>query len=304
MAIACAILWHRLQGLDIHRVIATLAAKPVHQIVIAACAIATAYGTLTFYDWFALRTIGACHVPYRIAALASFTSYAIGHNVGATAFSGGAIRYRIYAFWGLRLLDIAKLSFVTGLTFWLGNLTVLGLGMVYVPGAAGAVDHLPSWANRGIGIAALCLLAGYLAYVQRKPRSVGARRWRVALPDGRLTALQIVIGIADLLLCAIAMSMLIPSEPAIDFVALAVIFACAALFGFASHAPGSLGVFDAAMLVGLGQFNREDLVAGLLLFRLIYFIIPFALALVIMGVREVWLAISCPLPVARPDHWP
>jgi glycosyltransferase 2 family protein len=304
MAISFAILWQRLHGLDIDRVAATLAAKPIHEIAAAACAIAAAYGTLTFYDWFALRTIGACHVPYRIAALASFTSYSIGHNIGATVFSGGAIRYRIYSFWGLRLIDIAKLCFVTGLTFWLGNLTVLGLGMIYVPAAASAVDHLPALANRVIGIAALCVLAGYVAYVQREPRSFGSHRWRVTLPDGRLTALQILIAIADLFFCAVAMSLLIPSEPAIDFVALAVIFVFATLFGFASHAPGSLGVFDAAMLIGLGQFNKEDLVAGLLLFRLIYFIIPFALALLIMGARELWLAISRAQPVARPDHWP
>jgi uncharacterized membrane protein YbhN (UPF0104 family) len=76
------------------------------------------------------------------------------------------------------------------------------------------------------------------------------------------------------------------------------------VFGFASHAPGSLGVFDAAMLIGLGQFAREDLVAGLLLFRLIYFIVPFGLALLMMGARELWLAVWRPLPVARPDHWP
>jgi uncharacterized membrane protein YbhN (UPF0104 family) len=304
IAISFAILWHRLQGLDIPRVVATLAAMPTHKIVGAACAIATAYGTLTFYDWFALRTIGACHVPYRIAALASFTSYSIGHNIGATVFSGGAIRYRIYSFWGLRLVDIAKICFVTGLTFWLGNLTVLGLGMVYVPEAASAVDHLPAWANRAIGIAALCILAGYLAYVQRESRSFGSDRWRITLPNGRLTVLQILIGIADLLFCALAMSLLIPSEPAIDFVALAVIFVFATVFGFASHAPGSLGVFDAAMLIGLGQFAREDLVAGLLLFRLIYFIVPFGLALLMMGARELWLAVWRPLPVARPDHWP
>jgi uncharacterized membrane protein YbhN (UPF0104 family) len=98
--------------------------------------------------------------------------------------------------------------------------------------------------------------------------------------------------------------LLIPSEPAIDFVALAVIFVFATLFGFASHAPGSLGVFDAAMLIGLGQFAKEDLVAGLLLFRLIYFIVPFGLALLIMGARELWLAVARPRPVARPDHWP
>ena len=303
IALSFLVLWRRLHDLDVDRVIATMAAKPADAIVAAACAIAAAYGSLTFYDWFALRTIGAAHVPYRIAALASFTSYSIGHNVGATAFTGGAIRYRIYSFWGLRLIDIAKLCFVTGLTFWLGNLTVLGLGMVYVPDAASAVDHLPAGANRVIGIAALCALLGYLAYVQRKPRAVGVARWRVTLPDGRLTLLQIVIGIVDLLLCAVAMSRLMPAEPAIDFAALAVIFAFAAMFGYASHAPGSLGVFDAAMLIGLDQFDREELVAGLLLFRLLYFIVPFGLALLLVGAHEVWLAVRRVVPVARPEHW-
>jgi uncharacterized membrane protein YbhN (UPF0104 family) len=304
ISISIFVLWRRLQHLDIDRVKASLAAMPVHRIAAAAGAIAASYCTLTFYDWFALRTIGARHVPYRVAALASFTSYSIGHNIGATVFSGGAIRYRIYSFWGLRVLDIAKLCFVTGLTFWLGNITVLGLGMVYVPGAASAVDHLPAWANRSIGVAALCALLGYLFYVQRKPRSFGFDRWQVTLPNGRLTLLQILIGIADLFFCAVAMSLLIPAEPAIDFVALAVIFVFATLFGFASHAPGSLGVFDAAMLVGLGQFNKEELVAGLLLFRLIYFIVPFSLALLMMGMRELWLAVCRVQPVARPEHWP
>jgi uncharacterized membrane protein YbhN (UPF0104 family) len=303
IAISVFVLWRRLQHLDVDRVMAALAAKPVHEILAAAGAIAASYVTLTFYDWFALRTIGARHVPYRIAALASFTSYSIGHNIGATVFSGGAIRYRIYSFWGLRLIDIAKLCFVTGLTFWLGNLTVLGLGMVYVPAAASAVDHLPPFANRMLGIAALVVLAGYLVYVWRKPRAFGTDRWRVTLPDGPLTLLQLLIGLADLFFCAVAMSLLIPSQPPIEFIALSVVFVFATLFGFASHAPGSLGVFDAAMLVGLGQFDREELVAGLLLFRLLYFILPFTFALLTVGARELWLAI-CPTPVARPYRWP
>ena len=292
IAVSLAILWRRLQHLDIHRVGAALAGKPIHKVVAAACAITASYATLTFYDWFALRTIGARQVPYRIAALASFTSYSIGHNIGATVFTGGIVRYRIYSPWGLGVIDIAKLCFVTGLTFWLGNLTVLGLGMVYVPSAAGAVDHLPDWINRAIGLTALILLLGYLVYVQRKPRVVGADRWQVTLPNGRLTLVQILIGITDLSLCALAMSLLMPVEPAIDFVALSVIFVLATVFGFASHAPGSLGVFDAAMLIGLGQFNREELVAGLLLFRLLYFVVPFALALTTLGVRELWLMLA------------
>src|ERR1051325_621937 len=224
--------WRPLQHLDVDRVVAALAAKPLHEILAAAGAIAASYVTLTFYDWFALRTIGAHHVPYRIAALASFTSYSIGHNIGATVFSGGAIRYRIYSYRGLRLIDIAKLCFAPGLTFWLGTLAVLGLGMVYVPAAASAVDHLPPLVNRMLGIAALVALAGYLAYVWRKPRAFGTDRWQVTLPDGPLTLLQLLIGLADLFFCALAISFLIPSQPPIEFAALSVIFVFATLFGF------------------------------------------------------------------------
>ena len=292
IAAAVYILLHVLRDLELHGVIAAVRAIGAPQIAGAGCAVAAAYGTLTFYDLFALRTIGANHVPYRIAALASFTSYSIGHNIGATAFTGGAIRYRIYSHWGLRVIDVAKVCFVTGLTFWLGNLTVLGLGMAYEPQAASLINHLPHWTNRMIGLAAICALCGYVTCVWSKPRSFGRNDWRVTLPGGPSTLVQITIGIADLLFCALAMYVLMPHETPLDFVTLAVIFISATLLGFASHAPGSLGVFDAAMLVALASYHKEEVVAGLLLFRLIYFVIPFSLALLIMGCRELWLMLA------------
>ena len=73
------------------------------------------------------------------------------------------------------------------------------------------------------------------------------------------------------------MYLLVPDNPNIDFVSLAVVFILATLLGFASHAPGSLGVFDAAMLVALPQFGKEELLASLLMFRILYFLIPFAI---------------------------
>ena len=124
------------------------------------------------------------------------------------------------------------------------------------------------------------------------PRVIGRSSWKVTLPGGPLTLLQIVIGIIDLGCCALAMYLLLPSEPHIGFVTLAVIFVSATLLGFASHSPGGLGVFDAAMLVALWQFDKEDLLAGLLLFRLLYYIIPFALALAILGGRETSLGVT------------
>ena len=86
--------------------------------------------------------------------------------------------------------------------------------------------------------------------------------------------------------------MLMPDEPHIGFVMLAVIFVSATLLGFASHSPGGLGVFDAAMLVALTRYDREELVAGLLLFRLLYYIAPFALALLTLGIRELWISVT------------
>ena len=101
--------------------------------------------------------------------------------------------------------------------------------------------------------------------------------------------LQIGIGILDLGCCALAMYMLLPDDPNIDFVTIAVVFVSATLLGFASHSPGGLGVFDAAMLVALWQYDKESVLAGLLLFRLLYYLAPFVIALVILGAREIWL---------------
>ena len=104
-----------------------------------------------------------------------------------------------------------------------------------------------------------------------------------------LTLVQIGIGILDLGLTGCAMYVLLPVHPPAEFIPSLVTFVMAALLGFFSHAPGSLGVFEAAMLVGLPQFEIEQLLASLLIFRVLYFLLPLSLAACALGVREVWL---------------
>jgi uncharacterized membrane protein YbhN (UPF0104 family) len=287
IGVALFVLYRMLHGIDIDEVLAAIKATDNRHIWIAAFFVACGYFTLTFYDFFALHTVGYRDIPYRIAALGGFTSYSIGHNIGATVFTGGAVRYRIYSAYGLDAVDVAKICFIAGLTFWLGNVTVLGLGVAIEPSAASAVDQLPPSINRVIACGMLLVLASYVAWVWSAPRAIGRGGWVVRLPNGPSTLLQILIGIVDLSCCALAMYMLLPGDPPIDFIALAVVFVSATLLGFASHAPGGLGVFDAAMLVALWQFDREQLLAGLLLFRLLYYIVPFMFAVVILGIREV-----------------
>jgi uncharacterized membrane protein YbhN (UPF0104 family) len=292
IAFAVDILWHTLRGIEFAEVVTAIKATEQHDVVLAALFVAAGYFTLTFYDLFAVRTIGRTEVPYRVAALAAFTSYSIGHNLGASVFTGGAVRYRIYSHYGLSAIEVAKICFLAGLTFWLGNATVLGLGIAYAPEAASAIDKLPPFVNRLIACGVLAALASYVAWVWVAPRSIGRSDWVVTLPSGKSTLLQIVIGIIDLSFCALAMYVLVPDQPYIGFVTLAVIFVTATLLGFASHSPGGLGVFDAAMLVALWQYDKEDLLAGLLLFRLLYYIVPFALSLLLLGGREILLSLK------------
>ena len=294
IAIAAVVLYRTLHDIEPSKVAEALAATPARSIGLAALFVAAGYFTLTFYDYFALRTIGQGRIPYRIAALAGFTSYSVGHNVGASVFTGGAVRYRIYSAWGLTAVDVAKVCFVAGLTFWLGNIAILGLGIAIEPEAASAITQFPVNLNRALAIVALAGLFGYVIWVWIAPREIGRRNWSVTLPEGRLTLLQIGIGIVDLSFCALAMYVLVPATPYVDFIAVAVVFVSATLLGFASHSPGGLGVFDAAMLVALPQFDKEGLLAALLLFRLLYYIAPFVLALSILGMREMWLSLRKP----------
>jgi len=301
IAFAMTTLVRTLRGVDTGVILVALTEIPPAHIALAALCVIGAFCTLTFYDYFALRTIGKKHVPYRIAALSSFTSYTIGHNIGATVFTGGAIRFRIYSDYGLSAIDVAKICFLSGLTFWLGNTLVLGIGMAWHPWAASAMDQLPAAINRLIAVGGIAGISAYLVWLTlgENRRELGQNGWKVILPSARLTLLQILIGVVDLGFCAMAIYLLMPAQPDIDFVSLAVVFILATLLGFASHAPGSLGVFDAAMLVALPEFGREQLLATLVVFRILYFMIPFGISISMMGTRELWLNVMLPWQARR-----
>src|ERR1700759_177197 len=289
IGIACYVLFHMLRDIDTFEVLEAIKSTEPRSIALAAVFVAAGYFTLTFYDLFAMRAIGRRDIPYRINALAAFASDSIGHNVGASVFTGGAVRYRIYSAYGLNAIDVAKVCFIAGLTFWLGNAAVLGLGISFHPEAAASIDQLPPWLNRMVAVVIILALVAYIVLVWPGPPLVGRGPWTVVLPGGPLTLLQIAIGIVDLGFCALAMYVLVPDEPNLGFIVVAVIFVSATLLGFASHSPGGLGVFDAAMLVGLWQMDREDLLAGMLLFRLLYYITPFVISVILLTFREVIL---------------
>lgn len=286
LAVAAFTLYELLREVDFGKVAAAIGAQPVKTIAAAGIFVMGGYVTLTFYDVFALRAIGRHKVPYSVAALASFTSSTIGHSLGAAVLTGGLIRLRIYSVWGLNVLDVAKIAFVTGMTFLLGNAVLLGVVTTYAPEAGAIVDHLPIWLNRAIGLAGLSVIGCYLIWLVPRPRAVGRSGWRLVLPNLGSTLVQIGIGTLDLSLVTCAMYALLPPSPTVGFASVLIIFLTATILGTVSHAPGGLGVIEATMLVGLPEFQREDLLAALLTFRALYFVLPLFLAALSLGFRE------------------
>jgi hypothetical protein len=287
-AMAIYALTHAIKHIDFGLVFSIMARTDHRVVALALMLVAASYGSLTFYDLLALRTIGRTDVPYRIAALASFTSYPIAHGIGLVALISPVIRYRIYSCNGLGAVDVANICFLTGLTFWLGNLTAFALSLAYEPAAISLTDYLPPQLNRALAATLLLAILVFLIWSWLSPRSLGTKRWPVRLPSGPMVLLQIAIGVFDLGAASLAMYVLIPAGLTIEFSRLTTVFIAATLLGFASHAPAGIGVFDAAILIGLGGEDQEPLVAALLMFRLLYHVLPFVIALALFGGVEGW----------------
>jgi len=105
------------------------------------------------------------------------------------------------------------------------------------------------------------------------------------LPGPMLTLGQTTLGLIDVGAAAGALYVLLPNGHAVGYVAFCALYSFAAMLGIASHAPGGLGVFEATMLKGVGG-SSDQLLASLLLFRVIYYLIPFLLALALLGANE------------------
>jgi glycosyltransferase 2 family protein len=289
LAAAMVVLYGMLRDIGLDQVLAAIRTTPVGAVLAACGLVFIGYGTLTFYDYFALRAVGRREVPYAVAAFAGFTASAIGHGLGAGLLTGGAVRLRIYAPWGLGLVEVTKIGFITGLTFWLGNVSALGLALALAPEQAATATQLPQWANQVLGLIALLGVAGYIAWLWRGTRAIGVANFRMTLPAAGGTFVQIAIGILDLAVGSLALYVLLPAAPSTDYLVVAVAYVMAALFGFLCHAPASLGAFEVAVLVLLPQYQKEALLAALLILHFLYLVLPLTIALMALCVREAGL---------------
>ncbi len=285
LALSVFVLARTISDLNLSELRAAIAATSLEQILAACFFTMLSYLALTGYDAVALRQL-RISVPYRTTALGSFTSYAISFTLGFPLITAGTVRYWIYSRVGVSAAKVASLTVIAGLTFWLGMALVIGIALTIQPDEISEVNLLQGWVNLIIGLGVLFALMFYLAWVSRGHRRVSVQGLRLELPGLTVTLSQLTLGVIDLCCAAAALYVILPAGHELDFISFCAAYVFACLLGIASHMPGGIGAFEATMLNTVPAPSAAALLASLLLFRVIYYLVPFVLALALLGADE------------------
>jgi uncharacterized membrane protein YbhN (UPF0104 family) len=277
------------RSLKIEDIERELEAIPARTLAIAFLWNLASYGILTFYDRLGTYYAGR-PVSYARVAFASFCAYSLAHNLGFAAVSGAAVRYRLYAHWGLTPLQIAKVVGFCSLTFGLGGMVLGGTVLFFEPEAVPFFGNwLPGWTMHAIGGLLWAIVAGYIT-LSRVTRGRMLFGHEMDLPGWRMAILQVLLATVDVAVTAAIVYTLLPSAPGLTYLRFLGIYVASYTAGLAANIPGGIGVFDTAMLVGLSPYLQPPQILGaIVVFRLYYYIIPLFLAGGLFAGNEIML---------------
>ncbi len=280
------LLLHQLRDISIDDILDSLNAIPLHGWVLSALATLVAYAALAGYDRLALLHLRK-KISWGFITAASFTAYALGHNIGASVFSGGVVRYRAYTAKGLTGADVGVLVAFCSFTFALGSVMLGGIVLLIEPRLVNRFfEDTALWIPIVSGVAMLALVGLYVVGSSLRLKSLRIRNVRLQYPRLRIVVRQLIIGPLELIGAAAIIYFALPAESNPGFLLVLGIFLASFSAALVSHAPGGLGVLEVVFLLALPDVNPADVIAALLVFRLFYLLIPLALSLVVVLIFE------------------
>lgn len=289
LVLALGWLQHELAQLHPADLRRAFAALPPLALLAALGATVLSYAALALGDALALRLIGR-PLPWRRVAATAFMATAVGHNLGFALLSAGAVRLRLYGAWGLSAGDVAAVTGQASLRLGLGLLAAGGLVLLLAPAALSATLGLAPALVRGAGGLLLALPLAALLWLWRAPRQSPRQSprawWPYPLPTPGQAALQVALAAVDLAAAALALWSLLPAG-SVGWGSFLGLYLLALLAGGLSHVPGGLGVFEAVLMAGLPALPAQQLLAALLVYRAIYYLLPLALAVLVATVMLV-----------------
>ena len=287
IAIAAIVLWRRLALVDPTGVAESFAAIHGSVLLLAGLFTSGAYFAMALYEVQMLRYLRPT-ASWQRPFVTGLIAYPIGHAIGLGAFSGGAIRYRIYSAAGLGAADIGKLILLSVMPFASGLGLLAGVAMIAETYEAAAVLHVQPQIVTMIGAGLLATHVIYVAMVVGRVRPLGSWVPAFELPSPRLTTIQYLLGVAEVL-CAIAvLYVLLPPGAGISFPAFVAVYVTAIAAGALSGVPAGLGVFESILLVTLTDVPAESLLGAILAYRLVYELLPFISGLLLLLAYEAW----------------
>ncbi len=281
-----AVLHHELAQLHIRSVFQHLHAIPRGNVLAALLFTAASYVLLSTYDALALRYLRRL-IGYGKVLFTSFIAYSFGHTLGFAAFTGAAIRFRLYSSDGVTAVDVATISAFCSLSIGIGLSTLAGLSLLLQPEQAAHVLHLqPAWAML-VGTLLLCLVASYAIWSSVSHSVLEIRGWALRPPGPFVGLVQIGLSVIDLSLSSAVLWWLLPPEANVSFIAFVGAYAAAVIAGIISHVPGGLGVFETIILYALPEVPRDALLGSLLAYRVVYYLVPLLFGTLLFGTKEV-----------------
>jgi phosphatidylglycerol lysyltransferase len=285
-AVVAAVLHHVLGHYRLHDVIGALRQIPRTALLLGAACTAGSYLMLTFYDALAVRYVQK-PVGYARTALTSFIAYAFGHNLSLAAFTGAAVRYRLYSAAGLTAVDVATIVSMCSLTTAIGVSVLAGLALL-IAAPGDSVLHLGHLWSKVLGVMLLGWVLGYVGWASAARRPVTIGSWALRPPGARIALAQVVVAVADLMLSGGVLYLLLGAAVPVDFPTFAGLYAVAIVGGIVSQVPGGLGVFEAILALALPEVPAPVLLGALVAYRGLYYLAPLAVAALALALHELW----------------
>ena len=255
-----------LQQYELNEITAQLGEIPNLYIAFSLFLSFLSYLLLTGYDALGVRYIGEDLEMGKIVR-AGYVGYAFSHNIGLALITGGSIRYRIYSAWGFSGMQVTQIVAFSAFTLWIGFCAVAGLALLLATPNLPSEVVLPYLSFRVLGILLLVMVVAYVWASAKFKKEISFKSWSFSFPNLKLSLKQVAIASVDWLLAASVLYVLLP-EAGISF------------FRF-------VGVFESVMLLYLSNFMAGSQVLGILLvYRIIYYILPLLGAIVVLGYQE------------------
>lgn len=277
------LLYRVVRRYDMDEIISAVTAVPASTVVLALIFSILAYVFLIGAEYLAIRYTRRSVSSGRVA-ITAIAALGIGHSIGIAALSSGAVRYRMYRRAGLDLASVGRVMLFSGFTVSLGLATVGSLALLWHSAWLSEILGVSASALLAVAAAGLLAVAVYLVICFLKPRRFHIRRFHIDVPSLGLACGQIFFGSAYLLAVAAVLYASLRSFTEADYPTVAALYVGADMSALIGHVPGGWGVIEYIITSAL---EGPQLLAGLIIFRAAYYLVPLAVGVAIFVVDEV-----------------